>query len=53
MNNGYCQDCYGFGVECRELGMDFAEFLAEFNRAFEYSQDAIDSAKAGFNAEQE
>ncbi|MEQ6343143.1 hypothetical protein [Vibrio cyclitrophicus] len=47
----YDQECYGFGVECKEQGLDFAEFLAAFNKAYEPNQHAIDSAKAGFNAD--
>ncbi len=48
IDSKYCPDCYGFGVECREQGLDFAEFLAAFNKAYHYAQKSIDSAKAGF-----
>ncbi|HDI3289797.1 hypothetical protein [Vibrio cholerae] len=44
----HCPDCYQFGVDCREKGMDFAQFLAAFNRSYKPNQHAIDSAKAGF-----
>ncbi|MEZ8198495.1 hypothetical protein [Vibrio splendidus] len=47
----YDPDCYNFGVECKEQGLDFAEFLNAFNKAYHHTQHAIDSAKAGFNAE--
>lgn len=50
MENEYCPDCYSFGVECREQGMDFADFLSAFTKAYHPNQRAIDSAKAGFNA---
>jgi hypothetical protein len=44
------QDCFNFGVECKEQGLDFAEFLNAFNKAYVYNQHAIDSAKAGYNS---
>ncbi|EIE1227630.1 hypothetical protein LCX39_004039 [Vibrio vulnificus] len=51
MEKEYCPDCYGFGAECREQGMDFAEFIAAFNKAYHPNQHAIDSAKAGYYGE--
>jgi hypothetical protein len=44
------QECFNFGVECKEKGMDFPEFLTAFNKAYEPNQSALDSAKAGFNS---
>jgi len=45
----YDSGCYNFGVRCKQKGLDYAEFIAAFNRAYYNTQYAIDSAKAGYN----
>lgn len=47
----YDKECFAFGVECKEQGLDYVEFLAAFKTAYHHNQHAIDSAKAGYNDE--
>ena len=46
----YDNECFSFGLECKERGMDFPEFLNAFNKAYHHNQHALDSAKAGFDS---